>query len=326
MKKLDKKRLKLKHQETSAVHERNVLAEMHSKFVTNLKYAFHDHDTLYLILDLMEGGDLSWHLKKRHTFTEDEARFYTAEIIMGLAHIHSRNMIYRDLKPANILLDGEGHARISDLGLVRDMSKTLPSSECGTHGYMAPEVLQPETTYDQTADWWSLGCCIFQFLAGHSPFRGPGKKASKEEVDRRTLEMPITFPDNFSPEVKDLISKLLERDPSKRLGTGDRGASDVRAHEWFDTIDWQALVDHKVKPAIQPFQGQVNAKDVYDIDRFDHHDTRKIVVTQEDNDKYYRDFDHIMSHQWQEELQRMFFLCLLFIMLSSFYPYAKAEN
>lgn len=104
---------------------------MHSKFVTNLKYAFHDADTLYLILDLMEGGDLSWHLKKRpqHRFTEDEAKFYSAEIIMGLAHIHSRKLIYRDLKPANILLDGEGHARISDLGLARDTTKNLPTSE-----------------------------------------------------------------------------------------------------------------------------------------------------------------------------------------------------
>lgn len=304
MKRLDKRRLKLKHQETSAVHERNVLAEMHSRFVTNLKYAFQDHDSLYLILDLMEGGDLSWHLKKRRTFTEDEARFYTAEIIMGLAHMHSRNMVYRDLKPANILLDGQGHARISDLGLVRDLSKSMPTSECGTHGYMAPEVLQPNTSYNQSADWWSLGCCIYQFLAGYSPFRGPGKKVSKEEVDRRTLEMTITYPDHFSPAAKDLISRLLERDPNKRLGSTKRGVSAIRSHEWFASIDWQALVDHKIQPVIRPVQGLVNAKDVYDIDRFDQHATRKIVVTAEDNEKYYRNFNHIMSHQWQSEVLR----------------------
>eukprot|EP00053_Salpingoeca_punica_P017045 m.162949 g.162949 ORF g.162949 m.162949 type:complete len:743 (-) comp17102_c0_seq1:2139-4367(-) len=303
MKMLDKKRLKLKHQEMSAVHERNVLAEMHSRFVTNLKYAFHDSQFLYLILDLMEGGDLSFHLKKMNKFTEDQARFYGAEIVMGLAHIHSRNMIYRDLKPANILLDGRGHARISDMGLVRDMSRSLPTSECGTHGYMAPEVLKADVTYDEGADWWSLGCVIYQFLAGYTPFRGnEKKKTSKEEIDRRTLEMPIEYPSYFSPEVKDLLSKLLDRNPKTRLGCCGRGASEIRAHPWFDNIDWQALVDHKLAPPIRPLQGQVNARGVYDIDRFDTYDTRRVVVDKADNDKYYRNFNHIMTHQWQEEV------------------------
>eukprot|EP00052_Salpingoeca_macrocollata_P023058 m.201937 g.201937 ORF g.201937 m.201937 type:complete len:774 (-) comp21945_c0_seq2:103-2424(-) len=301
MKRLEKKRLKLKHQEMSAVHERNVLAEMHSKFVTNLKYAFHDEEYLYLILDLMEGGDLSWHLKKLRKFTEEQARFYAAEIILGLTHIHTRNMIYRDLKPANVLLDGAGHARLSDLGLVRDMTKSLPTSECGTHGYMAPEVLTANVHYNETADWWSLGCVIFQFLAGYTPFRGSSsQKVTKEEIDRRSLTMTVDYPSHFSASAIDLISKLLDRDPIRRLGA--KGANDIRQHEWFAAIDWQALVDHKVPPPITPSQGQVNAKDVYDIDRFDNYDTRKVVVTEADHQKYYRSFDHIMTHQWQEEV------------------------
>lgn len=102
---------------------------MNSHFVTNLKYAFQDKTTLFLIMDLMEGGDLQFHLRRKERFTEWETKYYTGQIIMGLAHIHSRNMIYRDLKPANILLDGDGRARISDLGLVRDMRKGLPTSE-----------------------------------------------------------------------------------------------------------------------------------------------------------------------------------------------------
>eukprot|EP00047_Mylnosiga_fluctuans_P003990 m.232160 g.232160 ORF g.232160 m.232160 type:complete len:734 (+) comp12307_c0_seq1:159-2360(+) len=303
MKKLDKRRLKSKHQESSAVHERNVLAEMHSKFVTNLKYAFHDKDTLYLILDLMEGGDLSWHLKQRETFSEAEAKFYAAEIVLGLAHIHSRNMIYRDLKPANILLDGMGHARISDLGLVRDMSKSLPTSECGTHGYMSPEVLTPDTPYDQGADWWSLGCVVYQFLVGYSPFRGPEKtKITKEEIDRRTHTMAIAYPDHITPEARDLISQLLDRNPKTRLGCRGRGAAELRAHAWFEAVDWPAMLDHKVPPPIRPSSNQVNANDVYEIDRFDTWDMRRVAVTPEDNKKYYANFDHIMSHYWQEEI------------------------
>ena len=358
MKKLDKKRLKQKHQESSAVHERNVLAEMSSKFVTNLKYAFHDKDTLFLVLDLLEGashpllhvlpachlclwsikhhagcmdkgrlaltysfcsldrpgGDLNWHLKKLGTFTEAQAQFYAAEMVMGVAHIHDCCMIYRDLKPANVLLDGEGHARISDLGLARDIKagKSLPTSECGTHGYMAPEVLEKDQEYGYASDWFSMGCTIFQFFTGHTPFRdakGKGKaKPSKDEISRRTTAGLIEFPPNMPSLAQDLITQLLNVDPTQRLGSAapPHGAADIRAHKWFADVDWQALMDHKVRPPIQPTHGMVNANDVHDIERFDHHDTRKVKITAEDNEKYYQNFDHIMSHNWQEEVQVMY--------------------
>lgn len=151
---------------------------------------------------------------------------------------------------------------------------------------MAPEVITPNATYDQGADWWSLGCVIYQFLTGHSPFRGSGgKKLSKEEVDRRTLEADVKYPDYISADAKDLIKQLLDRDPKNRLGllgagcddwggrsfpalnfynthTGCRGkgASEIRSHPWFADIDWQALVDHKLTPKIRPFQGQVSLR------------------------------------------------------------------
>eukprot|EP00039_Didymoeca_costata_P019985 m.339626 g.339626 ORF g.339626 m.339626 type:complete len:744 (+) comp18889_c0_seq1:208-2439(+) len=311
MKKLDKKRLKLKHQENSAVHERKVLSEMSSKFVTNLKYAFHDRDTLYLLLDLCEGGDLSWHLKKKGKFTESQAKFYTAEIVMGIAHIHDKKMIYRDLKPANILLDGSGHARISDLGLVRDIKdgKPWPTSECGTHGYMAPEVLQKDVTYGPASDWFSLGCTVFQFFTGYTPFRDPNqKKESKAELTKRVLLGNVTFPEDIPPLAKDFISKLLHVDPNQRLGTRPppEGAADIRSHPWFSDIDWTALTDHKLKPLIVPTAGMVNASDVHDIERFDFNETRRVKITDEDNSKYYKNFDHIMSHNWQEEVLVMY--------------------
>eukprot|EP00042_Codosiga_hollandica_P058880 m.894882 g.894882 ORF g.894882 m.894882 type:complete len:840 (+) comp59989_c0_seq10:2907-5426(+) len=298
---LDKRRLKLKHQEASAVHERNVLAEMHSRFVTNLKYAFHNETTLYLVLDLMEGGDLSYHLKKVGHFTENEARFYAAEISMGLSHIHSRQMIYRDLKPANILLDAAGHARISDLGLARDIKKNLPTSECGTHGYMAPEVLAPGKTYNTSADWWSFGCVVYHMLVGYSPFRGPSRKISKEEVDRRTMDMVVDYPSNLSFEGRELLSALLERNVSGRLGSR-RGASEIRNHAWFASIDWQALADHQLQPPITPSSTQVNAKDANEIERFDDAEMKKIQISEAENNKYYKHFYHVMSHQWQEEI------------------------
>lgn len=334
MKKLDKKRLKLKSQESTAVHERNVLSEMHSKFVTKLKYSFHDKDSLYLLLDLCEGGDLNWHLNELGTFSEEQAKFYTAQIVMGLAHIHDKEMVYRDLKPANVLLNGEGNAMISDMGLVRVIKKgrSLPKSECGTHGYMAPEVLTKDLEYSYPSDWFSLGCTLYQFFAGYTPFKGPKKTAgagagggskggksksksseeerrpSRDEVTKRTMAGVFEFPDNVPAPARDLISKLLQADPVKRIGSKPppHGAQEIRAHPWFADIDWQALADHKVEPLIVPHHGTVNASDVHEIERFDRDDTRRIKITLADEQKYYSKFDYIMSHSWQDEVMVMF--------------------
>jgi len=314
MKKLDKKRLKLKEQESTAVHERNVLSEMHSKFVTKLKYSFHDKDSLYLLLDLCEGGDLNWHLQERElgTFSEEQAKFYTAQIIMGLAHIHDKAMVYRDLKPANVLLTGEGNAMISDLGLVRDVKKgrSLPKSECGTHGYMAPEVLEKDREYSYPSDWFSLGCTLFQFFTGHTPFKGKEteKGVMVDEVVKRTMLGEVEFPDDMPPLARDLITKLLEVDPAKRLGSKapPHGAQEIRAHAWFADMDWQALTDHQLEPLVVPHLGTVNASAVHEIERFDRNDIKKMKITPEDEKKYYSKFDYIMSHSWQDEVMVMF--------------------
>ena len=340
MKKLSKRHLKQAHQEASAVHERNVLAEMHSKFVTNLRYAFHDANSLYLVMELMEGGDLSFHLKARENtaavaaaggpggvggkFTEDEARFYAAEIVMGLAHIHSRNMVYRDLKPANVMLDTNGHARLTDMGLARNLKRSNPTSACGTPGYMAPEVMREGASYDKAADWWSLGVSLYQMVTGTLPFvdQVREKTHSSSSLLGAIETAELRFPPGLllGDAVQDLIARLLERDPAKRLGSDGGsnkeggGAHAVRDHAFFADIDWQALVDHKLKPPIVPVHGQVNAKNVGDLGGGgggggDSDGTQGIGGSRsgvklglDDDRKYYYDFDHIMTHHWQDEI------------------------
>uniref|UniRef100_A0A8C5VYG0 G protein-coupled receptor kinase n=1 Tax=Microcebus murinus TaxID=30608 RepID=A0A8C5VYG0_MICMU len=145
MKCLDKKRIKMKQGETLALNERIMLSLVSTgdcPFIVCMSYAFHTPDKLSFILDLMNGGDLHYHLSQHGVFSEADMRFYAAEIILGLEHMHSRFVVYRDLKPANILLDEHGHVRISDLGLACDFSKKKPHASVGTHGYMAPEVLR----------------------------------------------------------------------------------------------------------------------------------------------------------------------------------------
>uniref|UniRef100_A0A8C3DAI7 G protein-coupled receptor kinase n=1 Tax=Corvus moneduloides TaxID=1196302 RepID=A0A8C3DAI7_CORMO len=220
MKCLDKKRIKMKQGETLALNERIMLSLVSTgdcPFIVCMSYAFHTPDKLSFILDLMNGGDLHYHLSQHGVFSEAEMRFYAAEIILGLEHMHSRFVVYRDLKPANILLDEFGHVRISDLGLACDFSKKKPHASVGTHGYMAPEVLQKGVAYDSSADWFSLGCMLFKLLRGHSPFR-QHKTKDKHEIDRMTLTMAVELPDSFSPELRSLLEGLLQRDVNRRLG------------------------------------------------------------------------------------------------------------
>ncbi|VDM85976.1 unnamed protein product [Strongylus vulgaris] len=151
--------------------------------------------------------------------------FYASEVgvILGLEHMHNRYVVYRDLKPANILLDENGHVRVSDLGLACDYSKKKPHASVGTHGYMAPEVLAKGVAYDSSADWFSLGCMLYKLLKGHSPFR-QHKSKDKNEIDKMTLTQDIELPnEGLSHECRDLLEGLLKRDVPDRLGCKGRG-------------------------------------------------------------------------------------------------------
>ncbi|KAI2660284.1 Beta-adrenergic receptor kinase 2 [Labeo rohita] len=299
MKCLDKKRIKMKQGETLALNERIMLSLVSTgdcPFIVCMTYAFHTPDKLCFILDLMNGGDLHYHLSQHGVFSEKDMRFYAAEIILGLEHMHNRFVVYRDLKcpnlpiafcssqPANILLDEHGHVRISDLGLACDFSKKKPHASVGTHGYMAPEVLQKGTAYDSSADWFSLGCMLFKLLRGHSPFR-QHKTKDKHEIDRMTLTMMpvklmsrflfllsrqnVELPDSFSPELKSLLEGLLQRDVAKRLGCLGRGI-----HLIFSASSYP--------PPLIPPRGEVNAADAFDIGSFDEEDTKGIKRWQQE--------------------------------------------
>ncbi|XP_044897672.1 beta-adrenergic receptor kinase 2 isoform X2 [Acinonyx jubatus] len=303
MKCLDKKRIKMKQGETLALNERIMLSLVSTgdcPFIVCMTYAFHTPDKLCFILDLMNGGDLHYHLSQHGVFSEKEMRFYATEIILGLEHMHNRFVVYRDLKPANILLDEHGHVRISDLGLACDFSKKKPHASVGTHGYMAPEVLQKGTAYDSSADWFSLGCMLFKLLRGHSPFR-QHKTKDKHEIDRMTLTVNVELPEAFSPELRALLEGLLQRDASKRLGCRGGGAQEVKEHGFFKGIDWQHVYLQKYPPPLIPPRGEVNAADAFDIGSFDEDDTKGIKLLDCDQDLY-KNFPLVISERWQLEV------------------------
>jgi len=309
MKCLDKKRIKMKQGETLALNERIMLSLVSTgadcPFIVCMTYAFHTPDKLCFVLDLMNGGDLHYHLSQHGVFSENDMRFYAAEVILGLEHMHRRYIVYRDLKPANILLDEHGHVRISDLGLACDFSKKKPHASVGTHGYMAPEVLSKGTAYDSSADWFSFGCMLYKLLKGHSPFR-QHKTKDKHEIDRMTLTMNVELPDSFSSELRTLLESLLHRDVDKRLGCKGRGSEEVKEHQFFRDIDWQQVYMQKYTPPLTPPRGEVNAADAFDIGSFDEEDTKGYKMTEKDQELY-QNFPLVISERWQAEVAETVF-------------------
>jgi beta-adrenergic-receptor kinase len=190
---------------------------------------------------LCVGGDLNYQLTIYKSFSEPWVRFYAQEIILGLEHLHNLEIVYRDLKPANCLLSEQGHVRISDLGLACNVSTSKASDRVGTHGYMAPEILQKDTLYDCCSDWFSFGCMLYKLLTGHSPFRS----RDKAEIDKLAMTMEIKMPDTWSNEARTLVSSLLEKDPRHRLGR--EGPSSVKQHKFFADTRWEDVEALKVR-------------------------------------------------------------------------------
>jgi len=170
---------------------------------------------------------------------------------------------------------------------------------------MAPEVLSKGTAYDSSADWFSFGCMLYKLLKGHSPFR-QHKTKDKHEIDRMTLTMNVELPVTFSPELKNLLESLLQRDVDKRLGCGGQGADEVKNHPFFAGVDWIQVYQQKYPPPLIPPRGEVNAADAFDIGSFDEEDTKGLKLTEADQELY-KNFPLVISERWQNEVAETVF-------------------
>nr|XP_021548881.1 ribosomal protein S6 kinase alpha-2 [Neomonachus schauinslandi] len=214
MKVLKKATLKVRDRVRSKM-ERDILAEVNHPFIVKLHYAFQTEGKLYLILDFLRGGDLFSRLSKEVMFTEEDVKFYLAELALALDHLHGLGIIYRDLKPENILLDEEGHIKITDFGLSKEAidHDKRAYSFCGTIEYMAPEVVN-RRGHTQSADWWSFGVLMFEMLTGSLPFQGKDRKETMALI----LKAKLGMPQFLSMEAQSLLRALFKRNPCNRLG------------------------------------------------------------------------------------------------------------
>lgn len=180
-------------------------------------------------------------------FSESTAVFYAAELVLALEHLHSLGIVYRDLKPENCLLDREGHVVLTDFGLSKVAVDGKTNTICGTAEYMAPEILMG-LEYDITVDWWSLGILLFDMITGSPPFSSNNRKKTIDSI----LSKKIIFPYYLTADAKDLLSKLLRKNPNARLGAKPKKADAIRRHRFFRNINWKDLLDRKVIPPIVP--------------------------------------------------------------------------
>ncbi|XP_067845193.1 ribosomal protein S6 kinase alpha-2 [Heptranchias perlo] len=252
MKVLKKATLKVRDRVRSKM-ERDILAEVNHPFIVKLHYAFQTEGKLYLILDFLRGGDLFTRLSKEVMFTEEDVKFYLAELALALDHLHGLGIIYRDLKPENVLLDEDGHIKITDFGLSKEAvdHDKRAYSFCGTIEYMAPEVVN-RRGHAQSADWWSFGVLMFEMLTGSLPFQGKDRKETMALI----LKAKLGMPQFLSPEAQSLLRALFKRNPGNRLGAGPDGVEEIKRHCFFGTIDWNKLYRKEIKPPFKPAVGR----------------------------------------------------------------------
>lgn len=243
LKEMNKAKIIDKQSESSVITERELLSQLRHPFIVNMYYAFQDNNNLYLIMDLLTGGDMRYHIssmnKYKKKFTEEQAKFFVACIVLALDYTHSNNILHRDLKPENFVFDNKGYLRLTDYGIARVYQKDNYTDTSGTPGYMAPEVLCCQN-HTIAVDYFALGVFTFELMFGYRPYNGKSRSELKEKILSKQVQIKSTdIPKDWTVEAADFINRLLQRKPKNRLGL--RGSIEIREHAWLKYYPWKDL-------------------------------------------------------------------------------------
>eukprot|EP01061_Rhynchopus_euleeides_P021568 TRINITY_DN3515_c1_g1_i1.p1 TRINITY_DN3515_c1_g1~~TRINITY_DN3515_c1_g1_i1.p1 ORF type:complete len:457 (+),score=147.20 TRINITY_DN3515_c1_g1_i1:159-1373(+) len=270
------------------VRERDIMRSSNwSNFLVKMHYCFQSKTKLFFVLDYMPGGDLYYYTGEWEGghFDEATAKYYSASIYMGLQHLHNHKVVYRDLKPENVLLDADGNPKLADFGLSKELSNVdtieeRANSFVGTAFYIAPEILRKKQ-YDYSVDWWSYGVLVFNMLTGENPFYGDDCRAIFKAILQKNYSIRPEY--HVSEEAQDLISRLLDKNPETRIS-----GEDVKNHPWFEGFDWEGLgkgVAPRWRPIENPVPANIEGKTINE-DSFSIKDQRLA----EANQKLFADF------------------------------------
>ena len=246
LKEMSKKKIIDKKSEKSINNERIFLSKLRHPFLVNMHFAFQDNDNLYLVIDILNGGDLRFHCSRYRTFSEEQTRFFIACMVHALSYIHENNVIHRDIKPENLVLDDKGYLHITDFGIAKENSEDNSNETSGTPGYMAPEAINGKS-HSFSVDYFAIGVIGYEFMSGKRPYNGKNRKEIKEQMLSYQAKIKNKeIAKGWSMESRDFINKLLKRKAKLRLGS-KKGIKELKEHFWLKYYPWKEL-ENKILP------------------------------------------------------------------------------
>ncbi|KAI5076604.1 hypothetical protein GOP47_0008669 [Adiantum capillus-veneris] len=261
--------------------EKELLQKIEFPFIVNLVGYSQDTTHVYLVMDYVCGGEFFSYLRKMKKFDEETARFYAAQVLLTFEHLHKMDIVYRDLKPENLLLDDKGNIKLADFGFAKKIDKRT-YTVCGTPDYLAPEVIIGKG-HGKAVDWWAFGVLIYEMISGYAPFYDNDPMGTYQKI----LAGKLVFPPHFSRSAKDLIRKLLTADLSKRLGCLKGGADDIKNHSWFANVDWDNVLKKRESPPIRPkVAGPDDTSNFEDYSSLEPLKDEELILTKEEQDLF----------------------------------------